>query len=528
VPAARKPENEDARLAALYELELLDTPMEQRFDSITQLAVDIFDVAFSAIIFVDKERQWAKSSSLLTQWETPRTESICAHTILQDQPLIIEDTRVDPQVADLSCVKESLCFYAGVPLKSPKGYNVATLCLADIKPRTFSHQQRTILARLGKIVESKFQSASQLLLTRQLLAAERDLNVATQALKDNERLGTLRNATLELIAKNKALAVVLHSIVDGVEHQFPQMRCSILLLDKPKQQFLEGVAPSLPDFYNDAIKTIFIGEGVGSCGTAAVTKQRVIAEDIQSHPYWRDFKELAAQAGLASCWSQPILNGHDDVLGTFAIYHQVPNSPIALELRLIEQSAHLASIAIEHDKAEKLILRQANYDFLTGLANRQLFAALIDTAIKQSKRKSSKFSLLFLDLDHFKQVNDTLGHAVGDLLLIETAQRLRNSVRESDSVARLGGDEFVVLLNNVTELDNVAHTAKKIKCALATPFIIDSNEINVSSSIGITHYPNDGDTYEVLLKNADLAMYQAKERGRNGYQYFVASMRKRH
>jgi GAF domain-containing protein len=130
------------------------------------------------------------------------------------------------------------------------------------------------------------------------------------------------------------------------------MVCSILLLDDEGKYFVEGVAPSLPDFYNEAIKGVEIGIGVGSCGTAAFTGKPVIVEDIATHPYWTPYKELAARAGLGACWSQPILSSLNQVLGTFAIYHREAIASVASDMYFIEQSARLASLAIERKQAE--------------------------------------------------------------------------------------------------------------------------------------------------------------------------------
>jgi diguanylate cyclase (GGDEF)-like protein/PAS domain S-box-containing protein len=135
------------------------------------------------------------------------------------------------------------------------------------------------------------------------------------------------------------------------------MLCSILLLDEEGKHLVKGTSPSLPDFYNEAINGMEIGIGAGSCGTAAFTGKRVIVEDIATHPYWTPFKELGARAGLAACWSQPILSSLNQILGTFAIYHREAHVPVASDIRLIEQSARLASLAIERKQAEIDLIR---------------------------------------------------------------------------------------------------------------------------------------------------------------------------
>lgn len=174
--------------------------------------------------------------------------------------------------------------------------------------------------------------------------------------------------------------------------------------------------------------------------------------------------------------------------------------------------------------AEHHIWRLANYDKLTGLPNRSMFHERLVHEIRRAHRSESKLALLFLDLDGFKEVNDSLGHDVGDLLLQQVANRLAGCVRESDTIARLGGDEFIIILNDVSETGVVGTVAQKIIDALAAPFTLRGNTVYVSASVGVTLYPDDGETNEVLLKNADQAMYAAKKEGRNRYCYFTSAM----
>jgi diguanylate cyclase (GGDEF)-like protein/PAS domain S-box-containing protein len=195
-----------------------------------------------------------------------------------------------------------------------------------------------------------------------LLTLWRDITGRKQA----ERFEQFRSRVLELLAGDRPLPVILEAIVRGVEQLDSAMLCTILLLDKDEKHLKTGAAPSLPDFYNRAIETVEIGIGVGSCGTAAYTGERVIVDDIATHPYWAPFKELAAQARLGACWSQPILNSTGQVLGTFAIYHHAAHTPKESDLQLIEHTAHLASIAIERSvAAEKLRDSEAHYRLLT-------------------------------------------------------------------------------------------------------------------------------------------------------------------
>lgn len=170
--------------------------------------------------------------------------------------------------------------------------------------------------------------------------------------KKIEKYERFRSRTLELLTSGALLSNILEAIVLGVEQLNPDMLCSILLLDSDNKHLGNGTSPSLPEFYNAAIDGVEIGLGVGSCGTAAFTGQRVIVEDISSHPYWAPYKELASRAGLKACWSQPILSATGNVLGTFAIYHRNIRPPTEDDIFIIEQTARLASLAIDRKNSE--------------------------------------------------------------------------------------------------------------------------------------------------------------------------------
>jgi diguanylate cyclase (GGDEF)-like protein/PAS domain S-box-containing protein len=174
----------------------------------------------------------------------------------------------------------------------------------------------------------------------------------------------------------------------------------------------------------------------------------------------------------------------------------------------------------ERKKLEDAIRYQAYHDALTGLANRTLFIDHLSLELAQSRRNRKMLATMFLDLDRFKIINDTLGHTAGDVLLREAAERLKTCVRESDTVARIGGDEFNILLADMAHAEHAATIAEKIISVFKEPFEIGGIELHVTTSIGISLYPGDGENAETLLKNADTAMYSAKDAGRNNYQFY--------
>jgi diguanylate cyclase (GGDEF)-like protein/PAS domain S-box-containing protein len=176
----------------------------------------------------------------------------------------------------------------------------------------------------------------------------------------------------------------------------------------------------------------------------------------------------------------------------------------------------------ERKKAEATI--SFHHDLLTGLPNRALFKDRLTQAIANARRHGLLLAVMFLDLDRFKSVNDTLGHLVGDELLQLVSQRLRHCLREGDTLARIGGDEFMLLLPHIRTRDNAAYIAEKIIAALKTPFHLNSHELYISASIGIAIYPDDGTTQETLIKHADIAMYSAKDQGRNDFRFFDSGL----
>ncbi len=191
---------------------------------------------------------------------------------------------------------------------------------------------------------------------------------------------------------------------------------------------------------------------------------------------------------------------------------QLSQTVAALELKIAEQQAAEA-------RAERL----AMFDALTGLPNRHLLADRATQAIDIARRGDEPLAVLFLDLDHFKNVNDSLGHRVGDALLAQLATRLRGAVREQDTVARTGGDEFVLVLP-LTDIAGAAHLATKLMALASAPFQVEQQELTVTPSMGIAMFPTDGDDFDTLLKCADAAMYRAKKDGRNAYRFFTSEM----
>ena len=185
---------------------------------------------------------------------------------------------------------------------------------------------------------------------------------------------------------------------------------------------------------------------------------------------------------------------------------------------------HRVAYSLYAADAQRKIQHLAYHDSLTGLPNRVLFMDRIDQAISRAHREQEQFALLFIDIDHFKVINDSMGHAAGDLLLNIISQRLCETLRKSDTVARIGGDEFTVIIEGLEDAEHVISVTKNILSSLDVPLDVNGQEIHVGGSIGIAVYPQDGENFGSLLKNADTAMYKAKEQGRNTFQFYASEM----
>src|SRR5205823_10332005 len=186
-------------------------------------------------------------------------------------------------------------------------------------------------------------------------------------------------------------------------------------------------------------------------------------------------------------------------------------------------SSHIAQF-IARKQAERNLQFVASHDALTGLFNRSMFGQRLQQALAQAHRHDRRLAVLFIDLDGFKRVNDLLGHDAGDVLLTELANRLRECMRESDTLGRMGGDEFVVLIEGYEEESQLLEVARKILETVDQPFLLRNGEHRVTASIGIGAYPQDGEDAAELLKNADIAMYRAKDQGKNQYQFHSPEM----
>lgn len=323
---------------------------------------------------------------------------------------------------------------------------------------------------------------------------------------------------LEMIALGSPASEIYDAIALMYESRHPGMRCSLLELQDGR--LMHGGAPSLPEAYCQAVHGLKNGPNVGSCGTSTYTGKRVLVADIASDPKWAQIKDAALPHGMRSCWSEPIRNSQGKVLGAFGMYYDVPGLPREEESADLTAGARLAGIVMERDQANSRIRELAYKDTLTGVSSRAHFQQHLQELITQSQRHGRQFSLLYVDLDDFKNVNDSLGHDVGDELLKEVARRLNQVARDSDFVARLGGDEFCILVEEVENHLVAAGVAQRCLDAVSRPVELQPQSLIPACSIGIAHYPEDAEGASSLMKAADIALYAAKGQGKNRFAFY--------
>jgi len=336
--------------------------------------------------------------------------------------------------------------------------------------------------------------------------------------KKTQFFDTKNAKILEMIATGKPAPEVYNDIALMYEERHPGMRCSMLELHDGK--LMHGGAPSLPREYCDAVHGLKNGPSVGSCGTSTYTGKRVLVENIATDPKWAKIKDVALPHGMRSCWSEPIKNSSGKVLGAFGMYYNHPALPNKEESYDLKSAARLAGIVMEREHTQKRIRELAFSDELTGLSSRAHFYQSIEELLTISKRHSRRFGLLYIDLDDFKDVNDSLGHDAGDLLLREIAKRLETVSRENDFVARLGGDEFCIIVKDIDDDYAAAYAAQRCLEAISKPIELSGRKFTPACSIGVAHYPDDGIDTSTILKAADISLYSAKELGKNQYAFY--------
>jgi len=339
--------------------------------------------------------------------------------------------------------------------------------------------------------------------------------------KKAEMLQQGQNKVLQEIASGKPLRDVLETLVLTIEGQLDGVIGSVMLVDESGTQLLSGVAPHLPPAYVEHTNGIPIGPRMGSCGTAVHRREGVFVDDIFDSELWEDFKDIIGQFDMRSCWSVPFFSKDSRVLGTFGLYTKEVRSPTEHETKLASEAARMASIAVERDQAESKIRYLAHHDVLTGLPNRQEFKCKLEEKVDASRKSGKPVAVVFIDVDNFKFVNDSFGHAIGDQVLAIVAERVQSVEGGRHEAIRFGGDEFVLIVEGGPSLkEDLNGLMSLLRDEITKTIHIGELSFHVTCSIGAACYPQDANDAAQLLRNADKAMFEAKSSGRDGFKIY--------
>lgn len=338
--------------------------------------------------------------------------------------------------------------------------------------------------------------------------------VAVEGITERKRAETLdvaRQRVLELVARQQSLEIVATELVSLTRERYCDAVYVALALEHANLFRVHDA-----DLDRELLATLDALARSAMRGPATAPGANLEVTAITA-------PESAAAPAVLYCWRRRLQLNSTAPPGILTLCRRTMARPDSDDLRFLELVNQLTTIAVEqHERLQQLAL-QAYYDPLTGLPNRTLFEDRLRQALEAARRSRHKVAVLFIDLDRFKQINDTLGHSVGDMLLVQLARRFEGCVRASDTLARRGGDEFMLVLPEITESSQVSQVAKRLHEMLRMPFLVKGQELFLSASIGASIFPDDGEDADTLQRNADVAMYRAKSTLRNSFQFFDPS-----
>ena len=468
-------DDEAERIAALRAFEIVDTLPEQSLDAVVSLASRYFGCPIALVSLLDESRQWFKARTGLGAAETTRDVAFCNYTILQPDVFVVPDATADARFADNPLVTGDphIRFYAGYPLTPDGTHPLGSLCVIDTQPRLFTATDRVALADFGQVVEALLRSH----LVAKSLSETAELS---------ERKSRKLQANLLLLGQAERLANIGAWEMDLKTEEVTWSEHLFTIYNLPK-----GPTPSLAEirrFYpEDAWRSIeqFIN-------SAASTGEPLTLET-----------DIVTAAGRTK---RVQTTGEVEVIGGVA-------------QRIVGVLQDITSV----HQTKRLLWNSANIDFLTAVANRAGFQLLLKDQLRKARTSGTCLSLMLLDLDSFKEINDTLGHQAGDDVLKAVAARLIAAAPANSVIARLGGDEFAVLMSHTWDADVHANAIELLQ-QLTPPIEATGEQILVAGTGGLATYPTDADAEESLLRCADIALYNGKRHERGSVGQYVPAI----
>ncbi len=474
---------------------VLGVPSSEALGRLTSLAGSVFGVPIALISLIGSDRQWFKACYGVDADAIQPVSSFCVQTVQAGGVRVVSDTLRDDRFAGNSLVtgEPHVRFLAGAPLTTASGLTFGALCVIDTKPReVFSEVQRVLLSDLAAVVVETLEARVS---TRELHASEARYRIVAETASD---------AIITIDAKSTVL------YVNSAASKIFGYSSSELLGNN-----LEMVMPDYLRHIHKAAVARYLETGVRQMHWRAI-------EITGLH---RSGREIPIEVSFG----EHVEDGERNFTGIMRDITERKRAERALaEVHdaLGQEVSALEQAKRELEKSNAQLAFDGLHDRLTGLANRTLFLDRLGHVIERASRRSEPdFAVMYLDSDHFKMINDSLGHAVGDGLLVELGNRLKACVRPGDTVARLGGDEFAILLEDTTVPEAAAQVANRVQSEVAKPFRLESQMVHTSLSIGIVMHSVSSADAAGMLRDADLAMYRAKALGKARHSFFTEAMR---
>ena len=511
--------------AELYELVCEAAAKGGRFNSTSILLVkpdsDYPDMVAVAGPTAENMRRVKVSFSA----DHPEGHGMCGNAFRSRKACVANDLRADPRGSTFQkfIFSDGARSGAAFPLfVSSQPVGVMFFISAEVD--TFTAEFAELLQRLAGNVSFALENFDRA-----------DEKARTEEQK--ERLGRMfaaLSATNEAIMRAKSRTELFYLVCEAAA-KGGRFTSTSIALARSGSDCLDIVATGGPAAANARTVTMSINEaypeGRGASGMAFRSDKACIINDYLADPRCQAFHDVARRDGTNSGASFPLF-ARGQVAGILVFVATEKDTFTPEFAELLQRLADNVSFALENfDRAEEKtqadqrIEYLASHDSLTNLPNREMFNEMLRRAIDAAERYQRRFAVLFIDLDRFKIINDSLGHDAGDRLLVEIGGRLRRALRSSDVVARLGGDEFVVILEEAAESGEVERIAGELLSVLSQPLLLSGHECHTTASIGIAMYPSDGSDMQTLTKNADMAMYLAKEDGKNGFRFFTKEIK---